>query len=204
MTQIRFGGLARKSDLSAPPRTPACFVLCVAVAYSIVVPEIQIRAAEPSDAEALYDIFSGPRAVAGTLQLPWVSLEARRTWLTPTPDHHGIVATIEGRVVGNAGLHLETGARRRDCGWIGMAVHDDFQGKGVGTALMAALMDLADNWYGLRRVELTVYADNPAAVHLYQKFGFEIEGTGRQYARRNGEVVDAYYMARLRPSSAST
>jgi putative acetyltransferase len=69
---------------------------------------------------------------------------------------------------------------------------------------MVALMDLADNWYGLRRLELTVYADNPAAVHLYQKFGFTIEGTAHQYALRNGELVDALYMARLRPSSAST
>jgi putative acetyltransferase len=204
MTQIRFGGLARKSDLSAPPRTPACIELCVAVAYSIDVPEIQIRAAEPSDAEALYDIFSGPRAVAGTLQLPWVSLESRRAWMQPDPNLHAVVATIEGRVVGHAGLNLITRGRRRDCGDIGMAVHDDFQGRGVGTALMAALMDLADNWYGLRRVELTVYADNPAAVHLYEKFGFAIEGTARQYARRNGELVDAHYMARLRPSSAST
>ena len=85
-----------------------------------------------------------------------------------------------------------------------MAVHDHFQGHGVGTALMRALMDLADNWYGLRRLELTVYCDNAAAVRLYEKFGFVVEGTGRQYARRNGELVDAYFMARLKPSSAST
>ena len=83
MTQIRFGGLARKGPLSAAAHPSLCCVVCVAVAYSIDVPEIQIRAAEPTDAEALYDIFSGPRAVAGTLQLPWVSLESRRAWLTP-------------------------------------------------------------------------------------------------------------------------
>jgi putative acetyltransferase len=168
------------------------------------VPEIHIRAAEPSDAEAIYDIFTGERAVSGTLQVPWTALETRRARMASAQDRHGIVATVEGRVVGHANLHLEPSPRRRDCGSIGMAVHDEFQGQGVGSALMRALMDLADNWYGLRRLELTVYSDNAAAVGLYEKFGFVIEGTGRQYARRNGELVDAYYMARLRPSSAST
>jgi len=48
------------------------------------------------------------------------------------------------------------------------------------------------------RIELTVFADNPAAVALYKKFGFEIEGTGRNFALRNGEYVDAYYMARMK------
>jgi L-phenylalanine/L-methionine N-acetyltransferase len=168
------------------------------------VPDIHIRATESSDAEAIYDIFTGERAVSGTLQVPWTSLEARRARMAPSPERQGIVATVEGRVVGHANLHLEPSPRRRDCGSIGMAVHDDFQGQGVGTALMRGLIDLADNWYGLRRLELTVYCDNPAAVRLYEKFGFVIEGTGRQYARRNGELVDAYFMARLRPSSAST
>jgi putative acetyltransferase len=79
-----------------------------------------------------------------------------------------------------------------------MSVHDDFQGRGVGTALMAALIELADNWLGLRRVELEVWTDNVAAIHLYQKFGFEIEGTAHAFAWRAGALVDAHYMARLR------
>jgi putative acetyltransferase len=81
---------------------------------------------------------------------------------------------------------------------VGMTVHDNFQGQGVGTALLAAILDLADNWLGLRRIELHVYTDNAPAIHLYQKFGFEIEGTARHYAFRAGEYADAYAMARLR------
>jgi L-phenylalanine/L-methionine N-acetyltransferase len=79
-----------------------------------------------------------------------------------------------------------------------MAVHDDFQGRGVGSALMAAMLDLADNWLNLRRIELEVYADNAPAVRLYEKFGFAIEGTLRDFAFRDGEYVDAYLMARVR------
>ena len=63
---------------------------------------------------------------------------------------------------------------------------------------MSAALDLTDNWFDLRRVELTVFTDNVGAVRLYQNFGFEIEGTLREYAFRNGQYVDAYSMARLR------
>jgi putative acetyltransferase len=167
-------------------------------------PEIKIRAAEPDDAEAVYEIFNGPGVVAGTLQIPWISLEERRRRMARDGDTHGLVATIDGRVIGLLNLHLERSPRRRDCAWFGMAVHDGFQGQGVGSALMRAMIELADGWYGLRRLELIVHADNAAAIHLYQKFGFLIEGTARQFALRDGEFVDALYMARLRPSSAST
>ena len=48
------------------------------------------------------------------------------------------------------------------------------------------------------RIELTVFADNEPAIAVYKKHGFEIEGTGKRYALRNGEYVDAYYMARMK------
>jgi putative acetyltransferase len=83
-------------------------------------------------------------------------------------------------------------------GHLGMGVHDDFQDRGIGTALMEAAMDLADNWLNLKRLELHVYTDNARAIRLYEKFGFEIEGTHRALAFRDGEYVDAYSMARIR------
>jgi L-phenylalanine/L-methionine N-acetyltransferase len=73
-----------------------------------------------------------------------------------------------------------------------------WQGKGIGTVLMEAALELADNWLGLTRVELTRYSDNAAGAALYEKFGFEIEDTHRRYAFRNGGYVDAYSMARIR------
>ena len=50
----------------------------------------------------------------------------------------------------------------------------------------------------IRRLELTVQARNKRAVHLYQKFGFGIEGTKKRGARtKNGEFLDVYLMAKL-------
>ena len=64
---------------------------------------------------------------------------------------------------------------------------------------MAAMIDLTDNWLDIRRIELTAFTDNERAIALYRKFGFEVEGEAKSYAFRNGEYVDAYYMARLKP-----
>jgi len=162
--------------------------------------DVQIRAAEPGDAEGLAELFNCLGVIAGTLGVPWRSLEERRERLLQrSPDRHPLVAVLDGRVVGMLGLQIEHSPRRRDCGNIGMAVHDAYQGQGVGRALMAAVIDLADNWLGLRRLELTVYTDNVRAIRLYEKSGFVVEGTAHQFALRNGSYVDAHYMARLRP-----
>ncbi|EGH17741.1 acetyltransferase, partial [Pseudomonas savastanoi pv. glycinea str. race 4] len=64
--------------------------------------------------------------------------------------------------------------------------------------LLAAALDIADNWMNMHRVELTVFADNEAAQGLYRKYGFEQEGRLRNYAVRDGVFVDALSMARLR------
>ena len=68
----------------------------------------------------------------------------------------------------------------------------------MGKALLAELVQAADQWLDIRRLELTVFADNAAAIALYSKLGFEVEGTYRKYAFREGRYVDALSMARLR------
>ena len=64
--------------------------------------------------------------------------------------------------------------------------------------MLGALIDTSDNWLNLKRLELTVFVDNEPAIRLYQKFGFEIEGTRRAAAFRDGQFVDMYEMARVR------
>ena len=160
---------------------------------------ISVRAREPHDLESIHEIMNCPGVVRGTLQLPLRSLEARREQYSQRPaGAHSLVAEVDGRVVGQLGLHVEAAPRRRHVGSIGMAVHDAFQGQGVGGALLTSMIGLADNWLNLRRIELTVYADNAAAIHLYEKHGFIREGTLRGYAFRDGSYVDAYAMARVR------
>ncbi|MDM5065483.1 GNAT family N-acetyltransferase [Aeromonas salmonicida] len=160
--------------------------------------QITIRHAEPTDAPALRDLYALPNAQAGTLHLPTPPLSQWQKRLESS-DVVALVAEVDGLLVGQISLHMEPNPRRKHVAGIGMGVRDDWAGKGVGSALMAAALDLADNWLNLRRIELTVYRDNAAALALYRKFGFEQEGLARGYAFRQGEYVDALYMARIRP-----
>lgn len=58
---------------------------------------------------------------------------------------------------------------------------------GVGSKLMEIMLDMADNWLMLVRVELTVYCNNEQAIRMYEKYGFEIEGTRRAGSIRFGK-----------------
>ncbi len=164
--------------------------------------EIIVRHAEPEDYEAMHRIMSSPKVAAGTLQLPLQSAEAWRKRLAEPPEGlFLLVACVDGEVIGNLGLETSPNRpRMRHAGSLGMAVRDDWQGRGVGTALLGKALDLADNWLNLSRVELTVYTDNAAGIALYEKVGFVREGTHRRYAFREGEYADAYSMARIKPS----
>jgi putative acetyltransferase len=161
---------------------------------------ITIRAFEPSDYEAMHKIFAGPKVVWGTLQLPHPTLEMWRKRLAEPPaGMYGLVAVVDGEMAGQLDIFTYPNhPRRRHVAEIGMSVRDDFQGQGVGTALLKAATDMTDNWLNILRLELEVYTDNEPAVRLYKKCGFVIEGTLARYAYRAGQFVDVYSMARFK------
>jgi len=163
---------------------------------------VRIRRTLPSDAEAVARVFEGPRALAGTVQLPFPSAEVWRLRLGQETEATliSLVACVKGGVIGILGLHLQSAvARRAHAAELGMTVRDDWQGRGVGHALLSAALEMADRWMPLRRIQLTVFVDNEPAIRLYRKHGFETEGTLREFALRDGRYVDALVMARLRP-----
>ncbi len=162
--------------------------------------KINIRAAEPGDYKAIRKIFDSPRAVAGTLQIPYTSVKTWRELMSNQPPNARILlAEVNGKIVGHVGIHPVPRSRRAHAATLGMAIRDEWQGRGIGTALLREAIMLADDWLHLLRLELTVYTDNKAGVRLYRKFGFLIEGTHRLYALREGTYVDAYSMARIHP-----
>jgi putative acetyltransferase len=165
---------------------------------------LTIRRATTGDAAAIARVFADPDTYPGTLQLPYPSEAGWRARLESHlgPGHHGhvLVAEREQQLVGMAGLHpVGPMVRRRHAMHLGMAVARPAQGQGVGKAVLVALLELADNWLGVLRLELTVFADNVPAIGLYERMGFEREGLQRGYALRHGRYEDALMMARWHP-----
>ena len=143
-------------------------------------------------------MFKSPKVYSGTLQVPYPSREYWRRRLTENTDRvYTLVGVIDERIVGTVTVVTSDRPRRKHAGTIAICVHGDWQGKGVGAELMRAILDLADNWLNLTRLELEVYADNEAAIRLYERFGFEVEGTLRRHAFRDGEYIDSKVMGRL-------
>lgn len=175
-----------------------------------IAPPVHIRRAEPSDAAAYARIMAEPAVLANLMQLPYTSQSQWHARLTETsqlnktdlllvaerPDPHG-----DPQVVGTAGLHPVSGAlRRRHAMMLGISVAQEAQGQGVGQALMAAMCDWADRWGQVLRLELTVFVDNPRAIALYRRHGFQEEGRHLGFALRDGRYVDAMSMARMHPN----
>jgi L-phenylalanine/L-methionine N-acetyltransferase len=159
---------------------------------------LRVRPPHPVDLEAMYAIFRHPDVARTTLQLPSQALwMTRQRLLEPPAGMHRLVAVSDREVIGIATLVPHARARQAHSAGLGMSVHPDYWGRGVGTALMESLIDLADNWLNLRRVELEVNTDNPAGVRLYEKFGFEIEGTYGLHVYGGGRWTDSYFMSRL-------
>ena len=167
--------------------------------------DITIRRAEPSDYEAMAESLGDPLVYPGTLQFPMPSREMWRKRLAEFPESDFLfVAQVGDKVVGHAGLHAAGTSRRRSHAMmLGIGVSGAWQGKGVGTALLNEVLAFADGWLNVFRIELNVFAGNERAIALYRRFGFEVEGTHRAYALRDGRYVDSLSMARLKPKPAA-
>lgn len=164
--------------------------------------KIVIQRFAESHLEGMHALYNDPAVCRQVLQMPFQSLEIWRKRLADTNERLlRLVAVRAGEVIGSCTLEQYARSRQSHVGSIGMGVAVAWQGQGVGSQLLGAALEVADNWMNLHRVELTVYVDNEPAQALYRKFGFETEGRLRDYAVRDGVLVDALSMARLRQTA---
>ena len=161
-------------------------------------PSIIIRPVSEDDAPSIWNIARQQGVIETILALPSDRLQQRIERLKGlTSDDHWFVAEQEGAVVGLAGLHVGQG-RLRHSGHVFLFVTHAAQGQGIGTRLLETLLDVADNWLMLRRVELTVFAGNSRAKALYERLGFGVEGLRKMSVISEGQLHDEYLMARYR------
>lgn len=106
------------------------------------------------------------------------------------------VALVEGRVVGWCDISSLERPLFAHSGVFGKGIIDGCRGRGIGDALMRAVLEQARK-IGLTRVELTVRENNKRAMQLYEKMGFVMEGVKRKGVRIDGRYEDLYCMALL-------
>ena len=93
------------------------------------------------------------------------------------------------QVVGWCDVFPQENPRQSHRGGLGMGILPEFRGQGIGSKLLAAVLDHSKS-FGLEKVELYVYTSNKSAIALYRKFGFEQEGLIRKYRKLDGQYFD--------------
>ena len=106
------------------------------------------------------------------------------------------VAEEDGELLGYLFVQNEKPKRVSHRAYIVIGIHSDSRGKGIGKALFLHMLEWAKN-VNLHRLDLTVIAENEAAVALYKKVGFEIEGVKRDSLLIDDQYVDEYFMSKL-------
>jgi putative acetyltransferase len=159
---------------------------------------LTLRPLLESDAQQYHALLEQPTVFAQLYShMPHRTLEETREWLAHIePPLIAIAATVGDVLVGGAEIE-PCRMRRAHAASIGLAVHEAWRNRGIGKRLMAELIDIADNWLGMRRLELHVFVDNERAIDVYCSFGFEIEARHRGSVVRDGMLADMYLMGRL-------
>ena len=163
-----------------------------------------IREATKADAQALLDYI---RMVAGETEFlsfdptEWVTtLEQEEAFIEKHRTGENtliIVAESEDRVVGLLNVHATHKKRLRHNGEFGITVAQSHWGTGIGSAFMTYMIDWAKKNPVIRKLNLKVNASNKKAIHMYEKFGFKIEGLIKRDIFLHGEFHDAYVMGLL-------
>ncbi|MEY4751969.1 MAG: hypothetical protein RIQ60_4183 [Pseudomonadota bacterium] len=172
--------------------------------------QLNVRRARVSDAAECARIQGHVDVYPHTLQLPYPDEDLWRARLAAmlAPGQRDLLLvgeiSLNGgpyQVQGFAGLHPASvqQLRRQHVMSLDICVHPDGQGQGLGWALTTALLDYADRWAQVLRIELQVDADNTRAIQLFQGMGFETEGRLRGASLRDGQYVDSVCLARWHP-----
>ena len=168
-------------------------------------PEYIIREAQPDDAESLIAfiniIFDEPHN--GTLRSSAsefnVTPERERTILEDflkADNKLYIVLEAGGQIVGQAHCRpiRDLAACRHTVG-MGITIAKEWRNQGIGSEMMQYIVEWCRDNPLVKRLELEVFSNNPRAVHVYEKFGFQHEGLHRQAIYKHGEFLDVVQMA---------
>lgn len=165
--------------------------------------EVLFRPSISQDFEMVWDMFSTlSEESLRFLPHPFIKEEIKH--MMTNINHEEllpIVAVVEEpdsrrRIVAVATLGFQQGVARRHRAEFDIVVHDDYQGRGLGTMLTQHMIDLARE-RGLRKLYLKTSTQNLRAIQVYEKMGFSVEGrlVMEHYHHSRQEFGDDFRMA---------
>lgn len=163
---------------------------------------LEIRPLEPSDALQVHDLLVQPevaRALGGT---PFDSPDAFERSFRGTfgPGGNDRLGAFEGAtLVGFAELARSPRVRLSHSAQLTLAVRPADRRRGIGTALIQRLLDAADRWMHLVRIEVEVLAQDAGAQAFLAEHDFSMEVRRAKAIVDRGALVDTIGLARIRP-----
>lgn len=112
----------------------------------------------------------------------------------PTENALIIVAVAGDEVIGLASARGGSLQADRQTARIGIGIRAGWRDRGIGTAMMQYLITWGRENPSIHRLELSVFANNPRAIHVYEKLGFVREGVKRDACFKDGAFVDLIEM----------
>ena len=109
-------------------------------------PSLLIRSIQPDDIPGLHALMSHPKVAETSLHLHTTEYSnTQEEFQKSKPGVHRLVGVFDGQVVTYGLLRQYQRARLTHTGELGLYVHPDFWGQGIGTQMFEKLLDLADN-----------------------------------------------------------
>ena len=166
---------------------------------------VTIREAEPSDAEQLIahvdrlaeEIDTDIPLAPGEFNLTADEEREILAGYAASDNSLFLVAEAESRIVGVLTCKGFTRQATRHTVTLGVSIRKEWRGRGIGTALMSRAIEWAKSTGVVTRIELKVLERNMIATHLYEKFGFRIEGQRQRAIHHKGEYVNDLIMTLL-------
>ncbi|MDO4540639.1 MAG: GNAT family N-acetyltransferase [Syntrophomonadaceae bacterium] len=158
---------------------------------------MEIRQATESDLPAIVEIYN--QAIAGgvsTADLEPYTVETRRPWFeNHDPQRYPIFVAIEGgAVIGWLSFSSYRGERKalRRVTEISYYLHDDWQGRGVGSQLLAFAIEEAPRW-NFRVLVAMLLSGNERSIRLLEKTGFQLWGVLPRLSDMGDRYCDHLY-----------
>lgn len=162
-------------------------------------PAMQIRLAEPADAEAIRAIYNAEvTGATSTFDLVPRSESENRVWLERHQGPHPVVVAVEdGRVLGFGSLSpFRSRPAYATTVEDSVYVATEARGRGVGRTLLEELIRLAGA-YGFHTVIARVVGHNEVSIGLHRACGFEIVGVEREVGRKHRQWLDVVELQRM-------